>query len=134
MTKEIDTKIMFKIKDMFGVNDYGGINYSKLLPVLIKDQTIVFESGCTNLRVRYHNKNGYTGSQLLFLFTRQYEHDMAEDYDVVNSLQDIVDEKDMEGKWKAFPNDDVRYSYCDRQFDGFIYNTVTKTIMVCESS
>jgi len=129
MTEAVETKVDFYVKDMFGVNDYSGIHYDKLFPALIKDETITFTSGFTNLRVRYHSKNGFTGSQLLFLFTRQHEHEMAEDDDVIeNSFQDVVDEKDMEGKWKSFANDEVRDSFCGQQLEGFQYDTMTKTI------
>jgi hypothetical protein len=132
-TITINPMIMFDVEDMFGTSIQQGIYCDRLFRVLIEDETILFASHSgtgNNLSVRYHCKDGFTGPQLLFLFTRQYKHWIAvyEGEGTKDFNHDIIDEKDMEGKWITLSNDDKRYSRCDYQLDGFDYNTVTKTV------
>jgi len=47
---------------------------------------------------------------------------------------EIVDERDMEGKWRTFAHSDDRKSWCGRMLDGFEYDPKTKTVDVKTSS
>jgi len=134
MTETINEIINFDATELVCMSFRESIYCSRLFHVLIKDETITIasHSGSTsNLSVRYHSKDGFTGPQLLFLFARQYKHWIAVYEGTEESNHDIIDEKDMEGKWITLSNDDKRYSRCDYQLDGFDYNTVTKIVSPC---
>lgn len=127
-------KIQFNISDSFKLF-YGGLHFSNLFKVLIRDDTIVMDSCFTNSKVRYHSKNGFTASQILYLFARQYEHEMVLFDELEKSDGVVIDEEELEGKWRSFESPEEKEDYLNgRTLDFFEYDPVTKIVTCHDSS
>jgi hypothetical protein len=125
-------KKTFNIDEIFK-KFYNGFHFNILFDVLIRDETIILDIGFTDFKVKYHSKNGFTAPQLLYLFTRQYEHEMVV-YDEIESGNIVIDEPDMEGKWRKFTDSENRKMFSGRMLDCFEYDSKTKTVHVGSSS
>lgn len=173
LESEPNERIRFDVEKMFKMK-YDGLHFRNLFDILIHSETIVLDLGFTDMLVEYHSKNGFTAPQLLYLFARQYEHEMAtfgeadhdqnseneadddevkkatldedekvtldEDeiatFDEIKTLDmaKVIDEKDMEGKWRTFADSNEREDCCGRTLDDFEYDPITKIVYVGSSS
>lgn len=125
-------KKVFNIDEMFKPF-HGGFHFNSLFDVLIHDNSIILSLGYTDLKIKYYSKNGFTATQLIYLFTRQYEHEMVA-YDNLPDGDIVIDERDMEGKWRTFETPAERNNCCGRMLSGFEYDPVTKIVAVMDQS
>lgn len=130
--------------------NFTDINMSELCKKVITDTYIIIDLRLgVSKPIKYHNENGFTLAELVFLMSRQYQYEICSNMheDSYNDLNFIPykfksgDDYDRNNlmygdfiKWESFKYDEKDLPGANRLFHYFKYYPTTHVLDPCSSS